>query len=146
MFKTTVVIGLAILLSGCENFLLGSENTCGGRGHKNVKIEYGDGKFLVDPIIKVKKKRELRFKLKADRQSKLGFDYWETVVETEGKSLDPDDDWLNKSGDRNSGPYFKVCVTDDLVEKGYDYTVTFTNPDTGKQIGFVDPRVIVEPN
>jgi len=146
MFKTAVMIALAVLLSGCESFLLGAENTCGGRGHKNVKIEYGDGKFLVDAVVKVKKKRELRFKLHPDRNSKLGFDYWKTVVETEGKSVDTDDDWLDGSSDRNSGPYFKVCVTDDLVEKGYNYTVTFTDPVSGKQIGLVDPRVVVEPN
>jgi len=142
MIRVTIIVSLALMLSGCESIFGIAENECGGRGHKNIKIEYGDGKFLVDAVVRVKKKRELRFKLDPDRRSDLGYDYKKTVVETDGKTVP--DDWVNGSDAYNNNRYFKVCVDNALDERGYNYTVTFTDPDTSKQIGLVDPRVIVE--
>lgn len=143
MMRMIAVVFAGAALAACESMPGTATNDCGGSGHKNVKIEYGDGKFLVDAVVRVKKKRELRFKLDPDKTSALGYNYEDTEVKSEGKTAG--DNWLNGSGAYKTEKYFKVCVDESLAEKGYDYTVTFTDPATNRVIGIVDPRIVVEP-
>jgi hypothetical protein len=122
------------------------ENKCKGTGHKNVKIEYGDGKFVVDAVVRVHRKQELRFRLHPAEESDLGIDYAMVEVETVGKTKN--DEWLNAKGKNNH--YFMVCVGEKLKEEEeYSYSVQFTIEDpNGKDrvIGLVDPKVIIEPD
>jgi len=139
MLRVFILINLTLVLSACGSF--GAANTCGGSGHKNVKIEYGDGKFEVSAIVKVKKKRELRFKLDPDSRSSLGYDYKKTEVEIDGKTVT--DDWLNGDGAYENEKYIPVCVLDSQALGNYNYTVNFTDPASNTQIGLVDPRIVV---
>lgn len=145
MRNIVIATGLLFLLAGCSSLFVEEDNRCGGQGHKNVKVVYGDGMFSVDAVVKVGKKRELRFKLDPDRgDSVLGYDYEKTLVETSGKTAA--DAWLNGSGAYDPDKYFMVCVDEGLeVNKHYNYTVTFTDPVSKREIGVVDPRIIIEP-
>jgi len=142
MLKATLVICLACLLSACETFGSGNKNTCGGSGHKIVKVEYGDGKLVVAPVVHVNKKKELRFKLFPQRQSELGYDYTKAEVTMKGKTDDAS--WLNTSGAWDPGRYLVVCVKEELAKKNYDYSVTIRKAGTDDLIAKIDPRVVVE--
>lgn len=142
MLKTTLLICLAFLLSACETFGSGNKNSCGGSGHKNVKVEYGDGKIVVAPVVHVNKKKELRYKLYPERQSDLGYDYKKADVTIKGKTSDAM--WLNTSGAWDPDRYMVVCVNEGLAEKEYDYSVTIMKAGTTELIAKIDPRVVVE--
>jgi len=131
------------MLSACNSYLT-EENECGGSGHKNVKIEYGDGVFKADAVVKVKKKRELRFKLDPDSGSELGYDYKKTKVEIVGKTAT--DNWLKGNAAYEDKRYIPVCVLDSQALGDYNYTVKFTDPDSNTEIGLVDPRIEVIPD
>ncbi|MEL7185730.1 MAG: hypothetical protein AAFN50_04755 [Pseudomonadota bacterium] len=144
MTRTILMVGIAVALAGCETLFIGSLNDCGGRGHKYVDIEYGDGYLIVDPVKTVNKKKELRFRLKGANRSDLGFDYNVADVETEGKSAGADDDWLNAKGSEKPDRFLMVCVDEGLEEKAYNYSVTVFVDGTANEISGIDPRVIVE--
>jgi hypothetical protein len=140
MLRVFIVIVLTLVLSACDRFF-GEENECGGSGHQNVKIEYGDGIFRVDAVVKIKKKRELRFKLFPDNRSALGYDYKKTKVEIVGKIAK--DKWLKGNAAYEDKRYILVCVSDEQALGDYNYTVKFTDPASEKGIGLVDPRIVV---
>ena len=49
----------------------GPEPGTPGTGLTNVKVEYGDGKFIVDAVVHSRPTGELRFQLYPDRTSEL---------------------------------------------------------------------------
>lgn len=140
MLRVFILIHMTLVLSACASFFA-EENECGGSGHKNVKIEYGDGMFKSDAVVNVKKKRELRFKLFPDSGSKLGYDYKKTKVEIDGKTTT--DNWLNGDAAYEDKKYIPVCVFDSQALGEYNYTVKFTDPVSNTEIGLVDPRIVV---
>lgn len=145
--RTILFASIILFVSGgvatADDFKPDKPNKCAGTGLTNVKIQYGDGKFLVDAVVKSRRAGELRFQLYPDRDSELGVDYATVKVEIVGKN----NQWLNKVR-KQTGHYISVCVPEDLETGTYMYSVKFTDTDSEPEelIGLVDPKVIIEPD
>lgn len=140
MKKIPMIIAITVLLGGCSTpgkfVSQGEDNNCGGKGHVTIDIGYGDSYIYVTPKAKTKRRGEIIYKLKPDRNALSGVDYKEVMVEIDGKTNS--DDWLNKSGKYGDGKKKTfVCVPENQPAGPYNFAVIV--PGVGK----IDPRVDV---
>lgn len=145
----TTLLSLA-LLAGCASegqFIANSiPNTCDGKGHTFVFINYGDGYLSAKAVIKVKPGKELQYRLKPGSKSDVvTFRDMRVTISGKDSPVPPfpappsDDAWLDATGIYSAGDrVLKVCVPENPVGDKYYYTITVEN------VGQLDPRADIE--
>ena len=139
MKKIPIVIAMSALLGACAapGDFIGqrTDNDCDGQGQVFIDIAYGDSHIAVTPKAKVKRKGEIVYRLKPDRNAESGVDYTEVAIEIDGKTSS--DDWLNKTTKYLKNKKIFVCVDQNQPLGQYNFAVTVPG------VGTIDPRVDV---
>ena len=139
MKKIPMVVITSALLGACAapgDFVSQqTPNDCDGQGRVNIDIAYGDSHIVVTPKAMVKRKGEIVYKLKPERNAQSGVDYTNVMIEIDGKTSD--DDWLNKTDKYGPGKKIFVCVDQNQPFGQYNFAVTVPG------VGTIDPRVDV---
>ncbi|TFG40190.1 MAG: hypothetical protein E4H42_04700 [Chromatiales bacterium] len=149
MIRIIAIIVAAALMGGCvteskiSTFRYEGEfrdknedNNCDGKGKSEAVIQYGDSYVSVTPKTESKRKGEIIFTLKPEKNSSSGIDYEALEITIEGKQNK--DKWLDtkgKASDKNKTIF--VCVDENLAYGPYDYLVKVPG------VGAIDPRVEV---